>query len=281
MDGNEDEVIMAAKCKVPTIKELREVAGARRRRVGKTVSVLQFTTAVHRPISIYFTKLFLMAGIGPDTVTLISYVFAVATGILFIFGNYWLILIGIVLHQFYSIFDESDGDVSRYMYGVNNNPRGEFMEYMGHSLYQPFLVVCIAFGVYNNPNSILVGPLFYNNIIVLVIGFIGSNLFLALHMLDGLLKSRFSDVVSDEVPASPANEPGPLQYLFAALGRFRVLSNKYIFGDLLLLITAVSNTLWLYLFIWTITHLPIILVNLLMSYRRLPMPQLLEQETGS
>ena len=269
---------MARKYRVPTIKELREVAGATRRRVDKTVSVLQFTTTVHRPISIYFTKLFLMAGIGPDAVTLISYVFAVATGILFIFGNYWYILIGIVLHQLFSIFDESDGDVSRYMYGIGNNPRGEFAEYIGHCLYQPFLIVCIAFGVYNNPHSLLVGSLFYKNIVALVIGFIGSNLFLALQMLDGVLKSRFADVASDEVPASPANAHGPLQYLSAALGRFRKLSNKYIFGDLLLLLTAVSNTLWLYLFIWTIVHLHIILINLLMSYRRLPMPHLLEEK---
>ena len=269
---------MARKFRVPTIKELREVAGARRRRVGKAVTVLQFTTTVHRPISIYFTKLFLMAGITPDTVTLISYVPAVTTGILFVFGNYWLILIGIALHQLFSILDESDGDVARYMYAANKNPRGEFSEFIGHNLYQPFLIVCVAFGVYNNPNSILVGSLFYNNMIVLVIGFIGSNLFLALHVLDGLLKSRFSDVVSDEAPTPPAKEHGPLQYLFAALGRVRTFSNKYIFGDLLLLITAVSNTLWLYLFIWTIIHLPIILINLLMSYRRLPIPQLLEQE---
>ena len=269
---------MARNYRVPTIKELREVARARRQRVGKAVSVLQFTTTIHRPISIYFSKLFLMMGIGPDTITLISYVFAIATGILFIFGNYWLILIGVFLHQFYSIFDESDGDVSRYLYGIGNNPRGEFSEYIGHCLYQPFLVICIAFGVYNNPNSLLIGSLFYKDILVLVIGFIGSNLFLALQMLDSLLKARFAEVVSDEAPTSPANAPGLIQYLFAALGRFRRLSNKYIFGDLLLLLTAVSNTLWLYLFIWTIVHLPLILINGVMYYRRLPMPQLLEEK---
>ncbi len=272
---------MARKCRVPTIKELREVAGARRRRVDKTVSVLQFTTTLHRPTSIYFTKLFLMAGITPDTITLLSYVFAVATGILFIFGNYWYALIGIALHQLFMILDESDGDVSRFMYGVNKNVRGEFSEYVGHSLYQPFLIVCIAFGVYNNPNSILVGSLFYNNIMVLVIGFIGSNLFLALHVLDGLLKSRFSDAISDEVPAPLLRKHGLLQRPFAVLSRFRALINKYLVADLLLLITVVSNTLWLYLFIWTIIHLPIILINGVMSYRRLPMPQLLKQETES
>jgi len=110
---------------------------------------------------------------------------------------------------------------------------------------------------------------------------LGSNIFLALHVLDGLLKSRFSDVISDDTPASTVNKHGPLQQLNAALVRFRSLSNKYIFGDLLLLITAVSNTLWLYLFIWTIVHIPIILINLLMSYRRLPKPQVVEQETES
>jgi len=222
-----------------------------------------------------------MAGIGPDAVTLISYVFAVATGILFVFGNYWYILIGIALHQLFMILDESDGDVSRYMYGIGNNPRGEFSEYIGHSLYQPFLIICIAFGVYNNPNSILVGSLFYKSMIVLVIGFIGSNIFLALHMFDGLLKSRFSDVISDEASIPPLREHGLLQRPFAVLSRFRAVISKYLVADLLLLITAVSNTLWLYLFIWTIIQLPIILINGVMSYRRLPKPQVVEQETES
>lgn len=267
---------MVARRKVPTIKELRAGAGARRRQGGSNTTALQFTNIFHRPTSIYFTKLFLMAGITPDTITLVSYLFAVAAGVSFIFGNYWYALIGIALYQLFIILDECDGDVARYIYGVNKNPRGGFLEDMGHSIIQPFIIICIAFGVYNNPQSMLVGSLFYNNIIVLVIGFIGSNLFLALHVFDYYSKSRASNVTSGEVIAPQASGHGPFRDISTALGRFRAVVNKYSLGDLLLLITVVSNTLWLFLILWSIIHLPLVIVNGVTSYRRLPKPKVLE-----
>lgn len=269
---------MVARHNVP-LKELKENCRASRQYVGKNINILQFTTLAHRPISIYFTKLFLMAGISPDAVTMISYVFAVVAGILFIFGNYWYALIGIAVYQLFIILDNSDGDMSRYLYGVNKNPRGGFLEDMGHSIIQPLIIVCIAFGVYNNPQSMLVGTLFHQNLVILVIGFIGSSLFLALHVLDYYSKSRPAGTVSDEVTAAPVKKHGPIPYSFAAVSRFRVWVNKYILADLLLLITAVSNTLWLFLILWSIIHLPLIIVNGVTSYRRLPKPKVLEQET--
>ena len=289
LDDNEDHnnnfesllslLTMVAKRKVPTIKELKAITGIRRRHVGKNVTALQFTSLVHRPVSVYFTKLFLMAGITPDQITMLSYVLAVAAGVFFIFGNYWYSLVGIGLYQLFIILDESDGDTSRYLYGINQNPRGGFLEYIGHSLIQPFVIVCIAFSAYNNPHSLLVGSLFYNNIIILVIGFAGSNLYLALHVLDGVLKSRFSSVTSDDAPTPLVDKQGRFQYLLTFLSRFRAMVNKYILGDLLLLITVVSNTLWLYLLLWTAIHIPLVLINGVTSYRRLPKPQVLKQET--
>jgi len=262
-----------------SLKELKENCKTSRQYLGKNISVLQFTTLFHRPTSIYFTKLFLMAGISPDAVTMISYVFAVAAGILFIFGNYWYALIGIALYQLFIILDDCDGDMSRYMYGVNKNPRGGFLEDMGHSIIQPFIIICIAFGVYNNPQSLLVGGLFHQKTIILILGFIGSNLYLALHVFDYYSKSRPAGTVSDEVTAAPVKKHGPLQYSFAAVSRFRGVVNKYHFSDWLLLITAVSNTLWLFLILWSIIYLPLIIVNGVISYQRLAKPKVLEQET--
>lgn len=270
---------MVAKHKVPAIKELKAIGRVGRQQVGRNLTAFQYTTLVHRPVSVYFTKLFLMAGIAPDTITLVSYVFAVAAGVLFVFGNYWYALIGIALYQLFIVLDCSDGDMSRLLYGVNKNPRGGFLEYWGHNIIQPFIIVCIAFGVYNNPQSLLVVALFHQNLVILVIGFVGSNLYLALHVLDYYSKSRPANGISDEVTAAPMKRHGPLQYSFAAVSRFRTLAQKYNFADPLLLITAVSNTLWLYLIIWGIIHISLVSVNSVTSYRRLPKPQVLEQET--
>lgn len=239
-----------------------------RRQSGSNISFLQYTNIVHRPLSIYFTRLFLMAGLKPDIITMISYVFAVAAGVLFIFGDYWYNIIGIAVYQLFIILDECDGDMSRYLYGVNKNPRGGFLEDMGHSVIQPFIIVCIAFGVYNNPQSLLVGDLFYKNIIVLILGFIGSNLYLALHVFDYYSRAR------GNVPKSTERTTPSTTEKVSLLSRFRVVVNEYSLGDLLLLLTAVSNTFWLYLILWAVIHIPLVTINSISSYRRLPTPKL-------
>ncbi|GAI04814.1 unnamed protein product, partial [marine sediment metagenome] len=76
-----------------------------------------------------------MAGITPDTITMVSYVFAVAAGVLFIFGNYWYALIGIALYQLFIILDECDGDVARYIYGVNKTREVGFWRIWGTVLF--------------------------------------------------------------------------------------------------------------------------------------------------
>lgn len=268
---------MAGKYKTPTIKELKEIAGVRRRQVGKNVTLLQVSSLFHRPVSIYFTKLFLMVGISPNAVTLISYLFAIATGVLFIFGNYWYTLIGIAVYQLFLILDGSDGDMSRYLYGVNKNPRGGFLEDMGHSIIQPFIIICISFGVYNNTNSLLVGSLFNNSMLMLILGYIGSSLYLVLHVLDYYTESRASETSLEK--ATPAACPAPIQRISSAFGRFRGVVNKYTLADLLLLITAVSNTLWFYLIVWTLIHIPLVLINGISSYRLLPKPRFLNNKS--
>ena len=254
--------------KVPTIKELRAEAYARRRQGGSSTTFLQYTNIVHRPLSIYLTRLLLMTGISPDAVTLISYAFAIAAGVLFIFGNYWYNSIGIAVYQLFTILDECDGDMSRYLYGVNKNPRGGFLEDMGHSVIQPFIIICIAFGIYNNPQSLLVGSLFYKNIIVLILGFVGSNLYLALHVFDYYSRARGKAPKLTERTTPSAAEKVSL------LSRFRGVVNEYSLGDLLLLLTAVSNTFWLYLILWAAIHIPLVTINSISSYKRLPKPKL-------
>ena len=269
---------MTARRNIP-LKELKAIGRVGRQQVGRNLTAFQYTTLVHRPVSVYFTKLFLMAGIAPDTVTMVSYLFAVAAGVLFIFGNYWYALIGIALYQLFIVLDCSDGDMSRLLYGVKKNPRGGFLEYWGHNIIQPFIIVCIAFGVYNNPQSLLVVALFHQNLVILVIGFVGSSLYLALHVLDGLSEPADSNATSGDPPTPPVNQRGLFRYPLVILASVRTLAQKYNFADPLLLITAVSNTLWLYLIIWGIIHISLVSVNSVTSYRRLPKPQVLEQET--
>jgi hypothetical protein len=200
----------------------------------------------------------------------------IVVGVLFIFGNYWYSLIGIAIYQLFIILDCSDGDVSRYTHGVNKNARGAFLEYYGHSLFQPYMITCITFGLYNNPQSLFLGSFFYQNPVVFIIGFIGSNFYLALHVLDRLSKPDSSQTVSDEASTPSEAKRGLLGYPPIILSRFRELIKEYDLADPLLLVTTVSNTLWLYLIIWGVIQFFLVLVNSLAFYRGLPRPKVVE-----
>ncbi len=260
----------------PKLKDLKAIIKKERVVIGRDISIFQFSTIFHRPVSIYFTRLFLMAGLTPNTVTILSYLVLAIAGVFFIFGNYWYSLIGLAIYQLFLILDCSDGDMSRYLYGVNKNPWGAFLEYFGHSLFQPFIIICLTFGVYNNPQSILIGSVFYQNLIIMIIGFAGSNLFLALHVLDGLSKVPSSEALSTGSSPPPMKNNGWLQYPLGVLSRVRSFTQKYFFADFLLLVAAVSNALWLYLIVWDLIHLPLVVTNGIVFYRSLPWPKLRE-----
>jgi len=75
-------------------------------------------------------------------------------------------------------------------------------------------------------------------------------------------------------PKSAERATPPTIEKVSPLGRFRKAVNKYGLGDLLLLITAVSNTFWLYLILWAVIHIPLVAINSVSSYKRLPKPKL-------
>ena len=67
----------------------------------------------HDPVALVFSRLFIRMGLTPNTVTLLSMVFGVTGGALFVFRDWRLNLIGVVLQIFAAILDCSDGQVAR------------------------------------------------------------------------------------------------------------------------------------------------------------------------
>jgi len=66
-----------------------------------------------RRITPYFTKFFVEHGISANQVSVLSTLFGIIGSFLFVFGNYYLMLIGCVFCCFSSIFDLVDGEVAR------------------------------------------------------------------------------------------------------------------------------------------------------------------------
>ncbi|MFC1915840.1 CDP-alcohol phosphatidyltransferase family protein [Chloroflexota bacterium] len=116
---------------------------------------------VLRRISIYLTKLCLKIGISANQVTLIDFLMVVAAGVFFTFANpaYWLI--GIVFFFLYLLIDCVDGEVARYNRAKGNEPpspfgAGAILGGIVDWVSWPYLLACMAFGIYNTIDSVIV-----------------------------------------------------------------------------------------------------------------------------
>ncbi len=68
---------------------------------------------VLRKISPYFTKFLIDHNVTANQVSALSIITGIAANTTFIFGNYYLMLLGCFLYQFWNIFDLVDGEIAR------------------------------------------------------------------------------------------------------------------------------------------------------------------------
>jgi len=66
-----------------------------------------------RKISPYFTKFFVEHNVTANQVTALSILFVIIGSSLFVFGNYYLMLVGCVFYLFWLLFDFVDGEIAR------------------------------------------------------------------------------------------------------------------------------------------------------------------------
>jgi len=115
---------------------------------------------VIRKISMYFTWLFLKAGISANKVTMMSLFIVLIAGILLTCANprYWLV--GILLSFVFFVFDCVDGEISRYK--KSSSLGGQYLDGIAGQVRIPYILACMTFGIYNS----LLNP------IVFIFGFI-------------------------------------------------------------------------------------------------------------
>lgn len=98
--------------KISSIKELRKICQGAYMDVEGPLSEA-FNRLTYYKVSIYFTWLFLHTSITPNQVTLLSLLAGFSGCILLTFPGYFPIL-GVILFQFWIIFDMVDGEIARY-----------------------------------------------------------------------------------------------------------------------------------------------------------------------
>ena len=145
-----------------TIDDIREVG-----QLGAREHLLQhakdcpYAGHVLRKISPYFTKFFVEHGVSANQISSFSIMFGITANFTFIFGNYYLMLVGCFLYQWWNLFDLVDGEIAR----VTNvkTPGGKYLETINETITECGFMSCVGIGlsqILNNKVFIFWGLIF-------------------------------------------------------------------------------------------------------------------------
>ena len=95
-------------------------------------------------VSIYFTSLFLRLGITANQVTVLSGIVAIISAFFLSASSIYLVLVGVLLLNFSSILDHSDGEVARYHKSITIT--GHFLDWYMHYVISSAMFIGLAFG---------------------------------------------------------------------------------------------------------------------------------------
>jgi len=109
---------------------------------------------LNRPLSIFITSKLVNFNISPDLITLMSFIFALFSGIFFSFGIYSWSVLGGMMAQLSSIIDGCDGEVARFKYLSSNY--GGWFDAVLDRYADAFLLFGLTWHVYSTNLSSLV-----------------------------------------------------------------------------------------------------------------------------
>jgi len=145
----------------PTIKNLKKV-------IGRPNEIDPYAIYFVRPISIWFTWVFVRTPLSANHVTIIQEIFGIIGAVLFAYGRF---VLGALFLQIGFILDNSDGEVARWK--KQQSESGKFLDLIGHMIVIPFYFFGLGLGLY----------LQQGNIITLIMGFLAGLFSLKLEKL--------------------------------------------------------------------------------------------------
>jgi phosphatidylglycerophosphate synthase len=100
---------------------------------------------VLRKISPYFTKFFVEHNVSANQISALSILLGMVANVTFIFGDYYLMLLGCIIYNFWAIFDLVDGEIAR----VTNvkTAGGKYVETINEPITECGLVLCLGIGL--------------------------------------------------------------------------------------------------------------------------------------
>jgi len=105
-----------------------------------------------RPIAPYLSKIFIVMNLSPTIASLLSIFISLGSSLLFLYGNPYLILLGLITYHIAYLFDIIDGQVARIQ--KKSNVSGAYLDSINHFFNIPIMFLCISIGIFNRTNSI-------------------------------------------------------------------------------------------------------------------------------
>lgn len=145
-----------------TVEEIKKIGqwGAREHMLEEA-RTFPYAGHVLRRISPYFTKFFIEHNVRANQVSSCSIILGIVGNLMFIFGDYYLMLIGCILYQFWNILDLVDGEIAR----VTNAKTlgGKYLETINMAITECGFIACLGVGlskILDNGNFIFWGLIF-------------------------------------------------------------------------------------------------------------------------
>ena len=127
----------------PTIKNLKKV-------IGRPNEIDPYAKYFIRPISIWFTWIFVRTPLNANHVTIIQEIFGVIGAVLFASGRF---VLGALFLQLGFIMDNSDGEVARWK--NQQSESGKFLDLIGHMIVIPFYYFGLGLGLFLKTGQIV------------------------------------------------------------------------------------------------------------------------------
>ena len=127
----------------PTIKNLKKV-------IGRPNEIDPYAKYFIRPISMWFTWIFVRTPLSANHVTIIQEIFGIIGAVLLANGRF---VLGSIFLQIGFIMDNSDGEVARWK--NQQSERGKFLDLIGHMIIIPVYFFALGLGLYLQQGQII------------------------------------------------------------------------------------------------------------------------------
>jgi len=127
----------------PTIKNLKKI-------IDRPNEIDPYAKYFIRPISIWFTWVFVRTPLNANHVTIIQEIFGIIGAVLFAYGRF---VLGALFLQLGFIMDNSDGEVARWK--NQQSESGKFLDLIGHMIVIPSYFFGLGLGLYLQQGTIV------------------------------------------------------------------------------------------------------------------------------